>query len=275
MQSLLARLYVDEYFRKLLLHQPNMAFEGYVLTKQEQEAVVSIDADRLKYYADGIAKKREIRLSRHFPLLTAIGRLAGREESNRLFRRFHGLHPSVAEVDSQIEVQLFSAFATRHVAGIKEYPAFASDIVRYEFARYKTARLNTSQRSHSHGGMRASYTREEIRPGSTFGITSNTRVQAFDWNVVRVAAQLNKGTLPREVKEDSTTVVLRKKNNRLMELVVTGPTSEILHALDGQTAVETVVDRVEEAFGVPGLYDDVVGVMKQLQEKEIVERVSD
>lgn len=46
-QSLLARLYIDDYCRQLFYLSPKLVLDDYRLTEVEKEALVNIDTDRL------------------------------------------------------------------------------------------------------------------------------------------------------------------------------------------------------------------------------------
>lgn len=268
MQSLLARLYIDDYCRQLFYLSPKLVLDDYRLTEAEKEALVNIDTDRLDYHLLTLVGKHQKRLRRYFPLLYAINDATETREIERLFRRFHSLHPATVEAGPEVEVQLFSPFIRQSLAGIENFPPYAGDIARYEAICFHISRHG------SVGGYATSSTLSgEIKINDIFSITPHTCVETFDYNVADLAAQLREHTLPTDIEKQTTTMAFRNRDGKLKTLAVSGPTAMLLRTLDGRRTVQEAVDSVEQAFGTPGLHESIVEVMYQLEEKGIITRV--
>ncbi len=274
MQSLLARLYVDEYCRQLFRHRPELVLEGYMLTAAEEKALLGIDADRLDLHALGLAGKREKKFRQVFRLLFAINDLMKEREVSRLFNRFYSLHPATSEISWDVEVRLFAAFIAQSLQGNARVPAYAADIARYDFARSGAARLQAPGDVSTNGHAYASGASEAITLDDVFSVGRGARVVRFDYNVIDIAAPLQQGRLPTDVGKKRTTVVLQNRNEKLRTFAVNGPTAILLRTVDGRRTVREGVDAVEASFGATGLAGSIIALLRRLEEERVLVRVS-
>ena len=273
MQSLLARLYVDEYCRLLFRHRPELVLEGYTLTGAEEKALLGIDADRLELHAQTLVIKRKGFLRPHFRFLFALNDLTEDRPVERLLKRFHGLHPATTEVGKEVEVRLFAAFIAQSLQGSAHAPVYTADIARYDLARYETGRLQDRRAVSPNGHAYAFGASEAITMDDVFSVSRGVRVVQLDYNVIDIAAQLQQGRLPTNVGKKRTTVVLQNRDKRLKTFAVSGPTALLLHTIDGHRTVRACVDAVEASFGATGLSGSIVEVLQRLEEASVLARI--
>lgn len=270
MQSLLARLYVDEYCRQLFRHRPELVLEGYTLTAAEEKALLGINADRLDLHALGLVGKRENHLRPYFRLLFALNDLTKEREVVRLFKRFYSLHPATSEISRDVEVRLFAAFIAQSLQGTPRVPAYAADIARYDLARYEAA---YSSDVSTNGHAYASGALEAITLDDVFSVSRRVRVERFDYNVIDIAAQLQQGRLPTNVGKKRMTVVLQYRDEKLKTFAINGPTAILLRTIDGHRTVREGVEAVEESFGTTGLAGSIIELLCRLEEERVLVRV--
>lgn len=267
MQSLLARLYIDEYCRHLFFCKPDLVLAKYRLTEAEINALESLNADTLDSYAGILLEQREHRIRGWFPFLYAINDATEGRPIERFFRRFHSLHPAIAEAGPEVEVRSFAAFIRRSLAGTDEAPPYAGDIARYDAVRFRVGRKEPTDNATHSSALAGQVTLDDV-----FSRASHTSVETFEYDVASIAAQLRDHALPTDVEKQTTTIVLQRQNGKLKTLAVSGPTAMLLRRLDGLRTVQAVVESLEDAFGVPGLRDHIVEIIRQLEKKGIITR---
>ena len=150
LQACLARLYVDESFRRLFYLQPDV-LSDYLLDASEREAVERIDRRLLEFFAMSLQRKRRERIARAYP---AIFRLDGKA-LDRYWRRYCAIFTAHDGSTFDEEVTTFGTFIWELLAEDAELPPYARDLVRFEQEDFRT-------RSHSRR-MQAI----ERRPAST------------------------------------------------------------------------------------------------------------
>src|SRR5689334_7317748 len=72
MQACLARLYVDEPFRKLFYLEPAGTLQEYRLTREESAAIQSLDHRMLDVFESSLKNKRKKRIQRAYPMLFSL-----------------------------------------------------------------------------------------------------------------------------------------------------------------------------------------------------------
>lgn len=263
MQSLLARLYIDEYCRHLFYCRPEYVLERYTLTAAEVDALVSLDADSLDSYANALLKQREGRVRRQFPFLYAINDATESRTVEHLFQRFHSLHPATVEAGPEVEVLLFAAFVKQSLVGVEDFPAYAGDIARYDAARFQVGRNVSAGRA---------FPRRKIKVSDIFSPTSHTYVETFKYDVLDLARQLRDHVLPTGVRPQRTTIVLQNMDGTLRTLAVSGPTEVLLRSLNGLRTLGEAIDSVEAVYGIEGLSDSILKITRQLEQEGVITR---
>lgn len=271
MQSLLGRLYVDTYCRRLFRHDPDVVLRDYRLTPTEREAIVSIEWDRVEQHAAELCKQRLHRFRRLFPLLFRMGDATETNEVERLTRRFHGLHPSVAEIDGTVELQMFALFIRQSLTSNDAVPAYAPDVSRYDYVRHRVAS----------GPPRSAFPETRPNPSSDSGddlddtaileIAPATQVVSFDYDVVEIARALRSGNAIDAPDKTETMIVLQNRDGTLRTLRPSGPTAALLARIDGRSTIGDVVDAVEDHYGRIDLYDAIWNVVAQMRAETIVQ----
>lgn len=278
MQSLLARLYVDEYCRQLFHHQPEYVLDGYRLTEAEKSALLGINEDRLNRHADGLLEKRERHMRPAFPFLFAVNDLTDEREVVRLFRRFCGIHPEAPEGSRDAKIQMFAGFISQSLQHNSRVPDYAADVSRYDFSRYdvghseraqSASQATTSSGPDEHSADEHS---EEIRLDDVLAISPQVRVTNFDYDVLGIASELRQNRLPANVAQKRTTIVLQNQNKKLRMFTVNGPSAILLNGMDGRKTVQDGVDAVESSFGTTGLAPSIIQLLQRLQGENVLVR---
>src|SRR5215211_5317659 len=102
MQACLARLYVDEPFRRLFFLDPTV-LDDYWLTADEAAAIRGVERDQLEYYAASLRMKRRGQIEWAYPVLFG---LAPREIA-AYYSRYYQLHIARPDLSPQEDVLRF------------------------------------------------------------------------------------------------------------------------------------------------------------------------
>jgi hypothetical protein len=229
MQACMGRLCVDGSFRRLFELEGAATLVGYRLTAGEQEALLAIDRRRLAEFAGGLRAKRQEQLGRGYPLLA---RALPPSEQKRWFDRFYDLHPADPG-DSPLEGRLrFGRFLEESLSGDPDAPPYASDLARYERLRIAAARA-TAGRCGPAVALDPGV-RPRLRPGVGRG--------AFEYDVLRIAADLERGRVPAaDHRLDHELLLVPRPGASGPRIVrLNGAASGLLDLCDGQRSLAAI-----------------------------------
>lgn len=240
-QSCLARIYVDETYRKHFFFDPGDSFKGYDLSKTEMEVLKGLDKAKVDYFAVTLINKRRSTLKRAYPLLFSLKS----EDIERYYvRYFHQNHVCERNSNTQDAVQ-FGMFMEAALGTWDSAPAFASELARFE--RFCLA-------------VRSPVGSEDISTDGTSGLTfldqdkprivRGTRIENFRYNIASIAADLQQGNKPKQdcLVTGKFTMVFRPTFPHLPG-VLTKINSFTLHLVE-QCNGQNTVSEIAVALGI-------------------------
>jgi hypothetical protein len=258
LQACLARLYVDEAFRELLVRWPDVALQGYVLSAAEDRAVRDLDVGALQFFAHSLRNKRVKRFRRVYPALYAMGH----PHVDRLSARYHYACRDDGRLSLHEDVLNFGRFVEQSAAADDILPPWVSDLVRYE-RHYYAASVEVAPATLPSAGLPLD---RQARPV----LSSGVQVASFGHDVVALEeAAGGGGTRLDEVSaRDGYTIVFRHRTpNATHGMVkVNGPTAAVIEACDGTRTVPAVVEEVQHHLDGP---DDLSGPIVETIEQLI------
>lgn len=272
MQSLLARLYVDDCCRELFLQNPDAVLSKYRLGEEEKTALLGIDEERLEFHAKSLVRKREKRLRRFFPHLFKINDKAESAEVERLLFRFQSLHPSFPGEEDAVEIRRFASFVAKSLGTpVPGFPDYAGDLARYEGAlAVLSNRTPTSSRRASSDDGPAAEAQSEFAGDDSIIVAPNVRTASFDYPVTEIAESLEEGNLPVQVEQEKITLVFRIQDGDLRTFRVSGPAAELLRYVRRERTVRDLISHLEDYLGTSELSDSVRTILHQFHDQRII-----
>jgi hypothetical protein len=261
MQACLARLCVDDSFRRLFELEPEAALAGYRLAAGEGEALRGIDREGLARFAACLKQKRRGPLERAYPLLF---RAVAAAEMDRYHDRFFALHPA-DPADSPFAGRLkFGRFMEESLASDAAAPRYASDLARYERLRFaatlpppaESAPCRSNGKEASPAAPPDAGARPVVRPGVQRG--------TFVYDVIRIARDLLGERVPAGAETAAFELLfwLPAAGRQPRILRLNAATGALLDLCDGRHTVRELAD----AF--PGAGDarmaEVTGALERL-----------
>jgi hypothetical protein len=257
MQACLARLLVDEPFRRLLDADADAVLGGYILSAEEQQALLGIDRGQMHDFAASLIAKRRKRVERAYPMLFAlIGPVMA-----RCYARFYHLYPAKPGQAYSQDVLDFGAFMEETLSDLDGVPAYASDVAKYERLCFVTLETVPPAEPRPRGesgpevlsGMDA---RPRLRP--------DVEVAEFAYDVAALDGALA-GEPP--VLEPSACCILFHSGagtDGLHMQRVNPPTKVIIDLCDGSRTTTQVIAEAEARLGTGGLALGVVQAIDRL-----------
>ena len=246
MQACLARLYVDDSFRKLFYLAPDETAQGYRLTAEESLALKQIDRRMLDFFSRSLKNKRKELLEPAYPLLFKItGNAIG-----HYFRRYCQLHIRTPYQPDHQDILSFGTFMEESMTGSDDVPAFASEVARYERLSYWTNFCPVTQAGTY---LRAPGAPEVPEMEDRLQVQNDIRMECFSYDVfalrekVDSGAELNGST----AIEKGDYYVLFKPVSPPFEarmLRINSATRELLNTCDGVKTVAEIIASVERRF---------------------------
>lgn len=131
-QAALARLSVDEPFRRWFDLAPDAALSKYELDEGERAALRSVNRKMLELFAESLRDRRRLNVLRHFRLCRAVQE----DRVRRYFDRFYDLRavgPDVTSVELALAFghYLAECFGAEHAAGALD-GGYLAELCRYE-----------------------------------------------------------------------------------------------------------------------------------------------
>jgi hypothetical protein len=262
-QAFLARLYTNAAFRRVFKLDPAAALDGYFLTPAERDSVTAIDWETLDRFASSLRNKRRGRLERAFPALFAISHPA----VETYYGRYHEIYPLRPGESNSDEVAQFGAFIEQTLAGDRQLPGYARDLVRFE-STLQELRESVRADARAPADQPPVEQAHGDRPRAGRGVA----IARFDYNVSEIDDALRGGQEPDVRNEEEFIVYALRHGERDPRILrVSGPTALVVELCDGERSVSEIVAAVEAHYRQPGLHDSVVDVIRQLADAVILE----
>lgn len=265
MEACLARLYVDEPFRKLFYLDPTTLNE-YWLTDKEAASLRGIDRAMLEHYAGSLKNKRRGRIERAYPMLFRLYP----DEVAKYFSRYYQLYTSKVSRSPQQEVCEFGEFIEESMAGTNHMPSYAADIARYERLYYEML---------SSAGFRAS-TAEGVSNRMTDQhdvpfLRDGVEMADFEYDVAEIEDRLHGGdTVPHalDLARVPLSIAFRPstRTSAAKMLRLNAATRAVLERCDGSHTVGAITSELEAALGGQNLGPNVAAVVDRLLALEVL-----
>lgn len=267
MQACLARLYVNDAFRRLFHADSATAIGGYQLTPEESAAIQRIDPAMLDFFAASLKNKRKKRVLRAFPLTFMLDHPA----ADRYYSRFYQLHAARSHHSIHQDVIDFGIFMEESLAQSDDLPPYAVDVVRYERLYYFAA-LATPAAAATPAPDGAAAVLRSTRPAPREGV----EIASFSYDVAAIEKALEAGEKPADppVVAGGYAIVFRpgsaEADAKMMRL--NRPTRVVFELCDGQRTVSEIAAEAQEVLGVAGMEDSIVATINRLVALQVLVR---
>jgi hypothetical protein len=267
LEACLARLYVDEAFRRLVELDPERSLEDYLLSEDERRAILGIDHARLEFFAVSLKEKRRRRLESTYP---AAFSLEG-STASVFFNRYHALYPLRPNELSESEVRQFGEFFESSLAGATGVPPYAAELVRFERvvqevrfrSRDVTAELPSLE------------TTRTLSDNDVLTVQPGTQLERFDYPVIAIEEALIAGEdAPISPEDEIVIIVPSADEDRAKFLRVSEHTAALTELFDGRRTVYEVVSEIETRYGAIDLEAEVVAAAERLLDLGVLVRAS-
>jgi hypothetical protein len=268
MQACLARLYVDEPFRKLFYLDPAAVLEGYRLTEEESAALRRLDPVMLDQFASSLVAKRRKRIERAYPLLFGIDG----PEIRRYYARFYGLYPTPPYQVGHQDIIEFGTFLEASLVGTSHLPPYASDLAKYE-RLYFWARMASAPGGEEDRDRAQETPAAIVSPDARPVLRPDVTVADFDHDVSSIEEALQGGTAPGDIEAGEACTILFRPSigtSGVQMLRINRPTRTILGACHGHRTVAGIVADTEAALGATDLRDRVMEAIGRLLAAQVL-----
>jgi glycosyltransferase involved in cell wall biosynthesis len=269
MQAMLAHLYTDDHFRALFTLAPERSFEGYALTEQEKQAVLSVDQRLLEYFATSLKMKEQESLRAVYPATFTLEHTL----VQRLFNRFYHDYPAKPHEDRFPRITDFGTFLEQVLASDDQAPCYASSVVRYERLHY----FYTYQPSEADAFTAIN---TELPDAQTLDLETIPRLlpdihrEVFAYQMVPLIDALLTHQVPDEhtwKPERCELLFARELHSLTLNVFTLSPeTAQLLDLCQEGLTIGTIIARLEQLLGEKGLGEDVLAMLGTLQEHHIL-----
>lgn len=238
MQSVLARLYVDETFLASFCAGPDQALTRYDLTPREAAALAGIDREAVKKYAASLRSKTRGRFEHAYRLLLALDAAA----FNKYYLRFYELRPIRPYETFYGPIVELGRFLERSFADNPEVAPYAADLARYQRLFYQ-ARFEPGERGAAPEKPPAE---TALDPRARLRAAPGVRIERFEYDMAALEGALLKGEAPREVERSACQVVFQSlpEVGRARKFQITKSTAELLSLSDGTRELGDIAARL-------------------------------
>jgi hypothetical protein len=269
MQACLARLYVDEPFRRLF-YRDAATLDEYRLTSEEAAAIRGIDRNALEYFAISLKNKRRTRVERAYPLLFSLDP----DEMLRYYSRYYHLYMAKPRDTGNAAILNFGLFMEEALADAPHLPAYARDVAKYERLFYSVELAPLSEDAPDAAPpappMHVRVTSLDSRPSLRRGI----RVADFGHDIGELEECLHRGESIASLRltPRHCCVVFRPATATSVAKVlrVNAPTRAVLDRCDGDRSVRDIVADTEAALGAADLERGIVETIDRLLGLEVL-----
>jgi hypothetical protein len=269
MQACLARLYVNEAFRKLFYLDPQMVLEGYCLTEEEAAAIRCLDYGRLDQFASSLVTKRRKRVERAYPLLFRLNSA----EFRRYYARFYQLYSARPYQSGDQDVVEFGTFLEESLIGADHWPPYASDLARYERMYYWTRITAACDADEAIPGIIEAACPNVVGLDARPSLRPNVTVATFAYDVGAIEDALQHGSAPdKDQLPGGCSVIFRPatSSSPIQMLRINRPTKAVLDCCDGYRTVAQIVTETEAVLGINGLHDRIVETIARLLAEHVI-----
>lgn len=262
MQACLARLYIDEPFRKLFYLDPVAALEDYRLNREESTAILSVERHALDDFAASLTGKRRKRVERAYPLLFKVDGT----EIRRYYRRFCQLVPARPYDFGQQEVVEFGLFLEESLANVDHLPPYASDLAKYERLSF-WALTSTNPEAQTDAVHEKFEAASIVPPEERPFLSPDVTIADFAYDVGAIEEALSQGHAPNEVHPGPACSIIFRPGtdkSRALMLRINAPTKAILKYCNARNTVSEIVTAVEAALGADHLHEVIIDTIKRL-----------
>jgi hypothetical protein len=265
MQACLARLYVDEPFRKLF-RLDFTAIDEYWLTNDEASAIRAINPMQLDNYARSLRNKRRSRVERAYPIMFSIDQ----SKMLRYYARYYQFQTGRADALSpQQDVLDFGAFLHQSLIGADTLPPYAADICRYE-RLYYLVRFAPRLPQNSAGAKVNRIADSSDVPFVRRGV----EIADFAYDVAAIEEWVRDTGRPPtvdEVGQTAASIAFRPATptSAARMLRLNAATRAVIAFCDGRTASQ-IVAALEAAYSTRDLQRDIVDVLNRLLALEVL-----
>lgn len=268
MQSCLARLYVDDAFRKLFYLEQETTLEEYFLSEQEKAAIKSIDHKMVDMFAVSLKNKRKKKLQVYYPLLFKILD----EKIMHYYNRYYNLYTAKPYEDTYQEIAYFGKFMEQSLASDEQVPAYAGELARYELnyyiARFKPSNLDSFQEiNRSDDQLPAS-----ISPTHCPFVCPSVIFDHFKYNVIEIVNMLKNEQIPDVVKEGSYELVFQQIPNSLQPKIfgISPATRTLLTLCNGKRKTMELIEAMEQKIDRKHMEQQIMKILDSLLQSKII-----
>lgn len=268
MQACLARLYVDDAYRKLFHLAPETPESDYQLTQDELHALQNIDKKMLNLFAHQLKAKRKEKLRSAYPLLFVLPCI----DIDRYYNRFYHLYPAKPHEPFLAQALAFGEFMEESLAAETEIPPYACELARYErfyfSAMYAPLPQDTLSTINDSENPQTEQIRIDARPTSRAGIQQAT----FTYDIVRIAAALQDQQEPGELQKGNYSFIFQQRAGTLGPTIfaISEPISRLLSLCDGSRTVSDIINEMERTFGKRSLAQQVMQALDHLLSIQVI-----
>jgi hypothetical protein len=269
MQACLARLYVDDSFRKLFYIDAGNALQEYKLTHDELHAITEIDRQMLEFFAASLKKKRRKQLQHVYPMLFKLRS----EEIDRYYDRYYQLHISHRTNSVHQDALEFGTFMEESLDNAERLPPYASDLAKFERMYYSVVSgLGTNElddRSTVDSPSKA--VNLETRPKTRRCV----QIALVNYDIAEIHEMLEHGVdvdTQKCVQSEYAIVFQAIPNSHIPRtLRLNGAAKTVLLLCDGRHTVSEILTTTQERLGVQGLEQGVIMTIERLVEEGVLD----
>lgn len=270
MQACLARLYVDDAYRKLFDLAPETPMDDYQLTHDELAALKSIDKKMLNHFAAVLKGKRREKFQTAYPLLFKVPGI----DINRYYNRFYHLYSAKPHEPFLSQALVFGEFIEDCLAAETDIPSYASDLARYERLYFAAEYFPSSFDSFNTindlapDQQQASSLCMDAQPTMLPGVQCAT----FAYDVVKIAAALETQQEPANPQKGSYSFIFQQKAGGHFPSIfaISGATKMLLSLCDGSHTVSCIISAMEQRFKKEPLTNEITRTLLHLQSIQVI-----
>lgn len=267
-QACLARLYIDDAFRKLFYLAPETTLSVYKLTEAEFKVIQSIDHERLDFFSSMLKEKQKRKVHRAYPLLLKV---AG-EEMELYSHRYGQLHPPQPHEASLPWLLKLGTFLEQCLRDDEDVPIYTGDLARYETYYLATAMQPPVREV-------AALLEHEQHPAVIKledypYLVGGNKIVTFTYNIPRIVDSIKQGVKPPEssVQLGQYSYIFRRSSSSPLPevLSITAAIHQLLSFCDGQHCLNEIIHIMEHSLGNQSLEEHILRVIRHLVDLNVV-----
>jgi hypothetical protein len=267
LQACLARLYIDENFRRLFYIQSGVLSE-YLLTDVERAAVEQIDRHMLDFFASSLRRKRRERIARAYP---ATFQLDGKA-LDRYWHRYCAIFITHGDTSFEEEAKAFGHFLWESLVDPTELPPFARDLVLFELEDFQArdiARRMRAIEAPQEGPTQAT-------PRSVPRLRDGARLRRFSYDIPVIEDELQRNgvgaaTSAAELGQYAFVFFPPSEFNGVATMRLSAPLARVLEQCDGTASVAEIVAATETTLHVTGLLEPILDAIDKCWGRGIIQ----